>query len=117
MGTVVTFLGKMQVVDNSWTADKMKTLTKEFGQCGQHKREDGTLYIGDVDTSGERTGVGHLELPTGVSYTGTFSKGFPNGFGVMKFPDKSCYEGEMMQGWFHGHGVFNAQPQSIKYEG
>ena len=54
-----------------------------------------------------------LQLPSGATYDGTFSKGLPNGIGVqavkyrllmikqhfqvMRFPDSSRYEGEFMQ--------------------
>ena len=72
-----------------------------------------------------RTGLGHLELGSGATYDGTFSKGLPNGVGVrreggqaqvMRFPDSSRYEGEFLQGWFHGHGLFTTI-DGMKYEG
>ena len=44
-----------------------------------------------------RVGLGHLEIPNGSTYDGSFSKGLPNGIGVMRFPDSSRYEGEFMQ--------------------
>ena len=57
--------------------DKMATLKKEFGQSGSYRSQDGTLYIGkilikslnayshflgDFDSRGVRTGLGHLEV-------------------------------------------------------
>ena len=69
---------------------------------------------GDVEENGLRTGLGHLEIPNGSTYDGSFQKvkkklplydgnfftllkGLPNGIGVMRFPDSSRYEGEFMQ--------------------
>ena len=78
--------------------------------------------------------MGHLEIPNGSTYDGSFNKvtiklhgddlikivfnvqGLPNGIGVMRFPDSSRYEGEFMQGWFHGHGVFSTI-DGMKFEG
>ena len=52
---------------------------------------------GDLDETGVRVGLGHLEIPNGSTYDGSFSKGLPNGIGIMTFPDSSRYEGEFMQ--------------------
>ena len=68
------------------------------------------------DQSLERTGMGHLEIPNGSTYDGSFDKGLPNGIGVMRFADSSRFEGELMQGWFHGYGVFSTI-DGMKFEG
>ena len=52
---------------------------------------------GDLDEAGVRVGLGHLEIPNGSTFDGSFSKGLPNGIGIMTFPDSSRYEGEFMQ--------------------
>merc|ERR1712080_372318 len=43
---------------------KMVTLRKGFGQAGGYTREDGSVYVGDLDSTGVRIGLGHLELPS-----------------------------------------------------
>eukprot|EP00090_Calanus_glacialis_P036383 TRINITY_DN62117_c0_g1_i1.p1 TRINITY_DN62117_c0_g1~~TRINITY_DN62117_c0_g1_i1.p1 ORF type:complete len:194 (-),score=48.50 TRINITY_DN62117_c0_g1_i1:263-844(-) len=95
---------------------KTVTLQKNYGKTGALKTDDGTFYIGDLDETGVRVGLGHLEIPNGSTYDGSFSKGLPNGIGIMTFPDSSRYEGEFMQGWFHGHGVFSTI-DGMKFEG
>ena len=66
-----------------------------------------------MDENGVRTGMGHLEVPNGSTFDGSFDKvdfylfflkrlckdlnlikGLPNGIGVMRFPDSSRYEGQ-----------------------
>ncbi|XP_023335305.1 MORN repeat-containing protein 4 homolog [Eurytemora carolleeae] len=98
------------------TFQKVVTLQKKYGKTGSIKCENGALYIGDFDEFGVKTGLGHMEIPNGSTYDGTFNKGLPNGVGVMRFPDSSRYEGEFMQGWFHGHGVYSTI-DGMKYEG
>ena len=95
---------------------KALTLKKNYGKTGSVRAENGIFYIGDLDEAGVRVGLGHLEIPSGATYDGSFSKGLPNGIGVMRFPDSSRYEGEFMQGWFHGHGVYSTI-DGMKYEG
>jgi len=95
---------------------KVVTLQKKYGKTGSVKFENGALYIGDFDADGVKTGLGHMEIPSGSTYDGTFNKGLPNGVGVMRFPDSSRYEGEFMQGWFHGHGVYSTI-DGMKHEG
>ena len=68
-----------------------------------------------------------LQLPSGATYDGTFSKGLPNGIGVqavkyrlltinqhfqvMRFPDSSRYEGEFMQvDWVHRYNLYLLVP-------
>ena len=74
---------KQQVVaETKKSYEKLATLRKEFGHSGSYKSEDGTLYIGmyraffvsvfwepefvvflgDFDSAGVRTGLGHLEV-------------------------------------------------------
>merc|ERR1711874_579016 len=95
---------------------KNLTLLNKFGSTGSVEAADGAFYIGDVGENGVRTGLGHLEIPNGSTYDGSFQKGLPNGIGVMRFPDSSRYEGEFMQGWFHGHGMFTTL-DGTKFEG
>ena len=134
---------------------KSLTLQKKYGTTGSIEMEHGAVYIGnmfntvsldtdwtqcpgDLDENGVRTGMGHLEIPNGSTYDGSFDKvmcdvsviytntsalmfecwcqGLPNGIGVMRFADSSRYEGEFMQGWFHGYGVFSTI-DGMKYEG
>ena len=92
------------------------TLQKKYGTTGSVEMERGAVYIGDLDETGFRTGMGHLEIPNGSTFDGSFDKGLPNGIGVMRFADSSRYEGELMQGWFHGYGVFSTI-DGMKFEG
>ncbi|TRY71224.1 hypothetical protein TCAL_10839 [Tigriopus californicus] len=96
--------------------EKVVTLKKKHGKCGSYTHNDGSLFIGDFDENGVKSGMGHLEVPNGSTYDGQFQKGLPNGVGIMRFPDSSRYEGEFMQGWFHGHGVFQTIG-GMKFEG
>ena len=95
---------------------KVMTLKAKHGKRGSYTHSDGSLFIGDFDENGVKSGLGHLEVPNGSTYDGQFLKGLPNGVGVMRFPDSSRYEGEFMQGWFHGHGVYHTI-SGMKFEG
>ncbi|CAB4058615.1 MORN repeat-containing protein 4 homolog [Lepeophtheirus salmonis] len=96
--------------------ERVMTLKKKHGKCGKYIYNDGTLYIGDFDEQGIKSGIGHLEIGNGAIYDGQFEKGLPNGVGIMFFPDKSEYIGEFMQGWFHGHGIYTTH-EGMKFEG
>ncbi|CAG4987937.1 unnamed protein product [Parnassius apollo] len=85
-------------------------------KSGAYKYEDGTRYIGEWNTKGQKHGMGHLLLPDGTRYDGCLAGGMCSGLGVMAFPDGAKYEGEFMQGWFHGHGVF-WRADGMKFEG
>ncbi len=56
------------------------------GKCGSYTHDDGSYFVGDFDGEGIRSGIGHLELPSGATYDGGFAKGLPNG------PGKYCNE-------------------------
>ncbi|XP_045533955.1 uncharacterized protein LOC106720251 [Papilio machaon] len=85
-------------------------------KSGAYKYEDGTRYVGDWNSKGQKHGMGHLLLPDGTRYDGCLASGMCSGLGVMAFPDGAKYEGEFMQGWFHGHGVF-WRADGMKFEG
>ncbi|CAG4983576.1 MORN repeat-containing protein 4 homolog [Colias croceus] len=85
-------------------------------KTGAYKYEDGTKYVGDWNSKGQKHGMGHLILPDGTRYDGSLMSGLCSGLGVMTFPDGAKYEGEFMQGWFHGHGVF-WRADGMKFEG
>lgn len=85
-------------------------------KTGGFRYEDGTRYIGDWNQKGQKHGMGHLLLPDGTRYDGSFVNGVCSGLGIMNFPDGSKYEGEFMQGWFHGSGIF-FRSDGMKYEG
>ncbi|KAF4516392.1 hypothetical protein B566_EDAN008515 [Ephemera danica] len=94
-------------------------------KCGAYDYDDGSRYVGDWNSRGQKHGMGHLVLPDGTRYDGAFSNGLCGGLGVMCFPDGANvskifhtdkYEGEFMQGWFHGHGVF-WRADGMKFEG
>ena len=120
-------------------SQRLMTVRRAPGKFGSHRLQEedggGLLYVGDFDSGGVKSGLGHLEVSKcGSSYDGAFRKGLPNGAGVMRFADSSRwggiisdfhisrplgpsrYEGEFMQGWFHGHGVFQTIA-GIKFEG
>ena len=50
------------------------TLKKRHGKCGSYTHNDGSLFIGDFDENGVKSGMGHLELPNGATYDGQFQK-------------------------------------------
>ncbi|KAK2705704.1 MORN repeat-containing protein 4 homolog [Artemia franciscana] len=83
---------------------------------GSFKYEDSTLYIGEWDGRGQKSGLGHLQFANGTSYDGGFQNGLCSGLGIMKFPDGAKYEGEFSQGWFHGHGCF-WRADGMRFEG
>ncbi|KAL1122798.1 hypothetical protein AAG570_003124, partial [Ranatra chinensis] len=83
---------------------------------GAYCYDDGSRYVGDWNTKGEKHGLGRLRFPDSTHYHGTFNNGLCSGLGVMSFPDGAKYEGELMQGWFHGHGVF-WRADGMKFEG
>ncbi|XP_026745549.1 MORN repeat-containing protein 4 homolog [Trichoplusia ni] len=85
-------------------------------KTGAYKYEDGTRYVGEWNSKGQKHGMGHLVLPDGTRYDGALIGGLCSGLGVMAFPDGAKYEGEFMQGWFHGHGVF-WRADGMKFEG
>ncbi|CAH0668735.1 unnamed protein product [Spodoptera exigua] len=85
-------------------------------KTGAYKYEDGTRYVGEWNSKGQKHGMGHLVLPDGTRYDGALIGGLYSGLGVMAFPDGAKYEGEFMQGWFHGHGVF-WRADGMKFEG
>ena len=53
---------------------KSLTLQKKYGTTGSVEMEHGTVYIGDLDENGVRTGMGHLEIQSGSTYDGSFDK-------------------------------------------
>ena len=72
---------------------KSLTLEKKYGTTGSIEMEQGAVYIGDIlryyqstkqnsvndfqgdlDSSGVRVGMGHLEIPNGSTYDGSFNK-------------------------------------------
>ena len=71
---------------------KSLTLQKKYGTTGSIEMENGAVYIGnkhvqhsvadtdlircpgDLDENGVRTGMGHLEIPNGSTYDGSFDK-------------------------------------------
>ena len=40
----------------------------------QMKGKNKTLFQGDMDCNGVRVGMGHLEIPNGSTYDGSFNK-------------------------------------------
>lgn len=76
----------------------------------------GSSYVGDWNSEGKRSGIGHLVLADGTRYDGGFNEGYCDGLGVVAFPDGAKYEGEFMRGWFHGCGTF-WRADGTKYEG
>ena len=53
---------------------KSLTLAKNYGTTGSVEMEGGAVYIGDLNEAGVRTGMGHLEIPNGSTYDGSFEK-------------------------------------------
>lgn len=41
-------------------------------KCGGYRYDDGTRYIGDWNSKGQKHGMGHLLLPDGTRYGGFF---------------------------------------------
>lgn len=54
---------------------------------GSFKYADGSEYIGDWNSSGQRDGVGQLTTPDGSVYVGQFKAGLCSGLGVLVFSD------------------------------
>lgn len=43
-------------------------------KCGGYRYDDGTRYIGDWNSKGQKHGMGHLLLPDGTRYGGFLLK-------------------------------------------
>lgn len=56
-------------------------------KTGAYKYEDGTRYVGEWNSSGQKHGTGHLMLADGTRYDGALTSGLCSGLGVMAFPD------------------------------
>lgn len=56
-------------------------------KTGAYKYEDGTRYVGEWSSKGQKHGMGHLVLPDGTRYDGAMVSGLCSGLGVMAFPD------------------------------
>ncbi|PZC83423.1 hypothetical protein B5X24_HaOG207806 [Helicoverpa armigera] len=56
-------------------------------KTGAYKYEDGTRYVGEWNSKGQKHGMGHLVLPDGTRYDGALIGGLCSGLGVMAFPD------------------------------
>lgn len=54
---------------------------------GSYKYADGTQYIGEWNSKGQRHGVGQLTTPDGSVYQGQFQSGLCSGLGLLMFPD------------------------------
>jgi len=61
-------------------------------KCGAFDYQDGTRYVGDWNSKGQKHGMGHLVLPDGTRYDGAFNNGLCGGLGVMCFPDGAKYK-------------------------
>ncbi|XP_074641997.1 MORN repeat-containing protein 4-like [Tubulanus polymorphus] len=87
-----------------------------MGLNGHYKYTDGSEYIGEWNEDGKRHGMGHMILPDGSKYHGSFDNGFCSGLGMILFADGSRYEGEFKDGKFHGYGIFT-RCDGMRYEG
>jgi len=58
---------------------------------GSYKYSDGSEYIGEWDSNGQRHGVGQLTTPDGSVYSGQFKLGLCSGLGVLVFSDGARY--------------------------
>ena len=58
---------------------------------GSYRYSDGSEYIGEWDSKGQRHGVGQLKAPDGSIYVGQFENGMCSGLGVLVFSDGSRY--------------------------
>ncbi|KAF5286911.1 hypothetical protein FQA39_LY00444 [Lamprigera yunnana] len=83
---------------------------------GGHRFENGTIYVGYWNDSGQKHSMGHELYSDGSRYDGLYKDGFFNGLGILIFADGAKYEGEFLQGWFHGNGVF-WRADGMRYEG
>lgn len=54
---------------------------------GSFRYADGSEYIGEWDSKGQRHGVGQLTTPDGSVYVGQFQAGLASGLGVLVFTD------------------------------
>lgn len=83
---------------------------------GSHNFQDGSIYVGQWNSSGKPHGKGSIIFPDGIEYHGSFSEGQFSGMGALFFPDGAKYEGEFLNGWFHGLGTF-WRADNMKHEG
>ncbi len=60
---------------------------KKDGVYGSFKYADGSEYVGEWDSNGQRNGVGQLTTPDGSVYVGQFKSGLCSGLGVLVFSD------------------------------
>ena len=68
------------------------------------KYDNGTLYDGDVNSSGQPHGKGFIRFPDGGEYTGDFCNNALTGQGTYRYPDGTVYTGEMRNSQRHGYG-------------
>ena len=48
--------------DDAPAFDRVMTLKGKHGKCGSYTHNDGSLFIGDFDENGIKSGMGHLEV-------------------------------------------------------
>ena len=58
---------------------------------GSYRYNDGSEYIGEWDSKGQRHGVGQLTSQDGSVYVGQFQHGLCSGLGVLVFSDGARY--------------------------
>lgn len=67
--------------------------------------EDGGVYEGQVDESGNRDGRGVYSYRNGSNYEGDWQNGVKNGRGVFQWPSGNVYIGQWRDNREHGNGV------------
>ena len=79
---------------------------------------DGSKFTGEFNSSGQRHGVGRLQLAdSGGEYVGEWLEGYPSGLGCVHFSDGSRFAGEFVAGRPHGSGVWSSAGSSLSYVG
>ena len=52
--------------DDAPAFDRVMTLKAKHGKCGSYTHNDGSLFIGDFDENGIKSGMGHLEVSENI---------------------------------------------------
>ena len=85
---------------------------------GRVESKDGSIFEGELDHKGRKTGRGVFILPDGSKYDGFFLNDSMSGEGEMLYSDGSKYKGQFMNGVRNGWGMFQyAQNVDQRYEG
>lgn len=76
---------------------------------------DSMIYIGNIDSNCNRSGIGKLFYINGDIYEGKFIDNKINGYGKYYFKSENYYEGEFKNELKHGKGTFYFGSNNIAY--